>query len=946
MELRRIIPIFLVLLLTGCIQESREIPSEKGQGYYIASIEPATKTLLDGVEVKWEKNDEISVFEPSMGKTKHARYRLQSGAGTKQGTFAHQANVGEMDAREKTLAFYPFAENNTFSADGTLTGHLAATTQAMVIPMVGEATDPEHIRFFNACGVVKVRLSGTARITRLVLQGNAGEPLAGDLSVRLEGNEVKAGISGNALDKLTREVGSVQLTESQPAEFCFIIPPTDFKKGFSVTVYDDEGGSMDLSVKQRVEVPRNRLQPMEAVAYAPQHAFPGLDAVKDSTVRQYCLDHFDANRDGRISYTEAQSVTSMTLDYLPVETLEGLQVFPNLQVLSCRGRYEFTPSSTTYWADGRVVVNDHIVQSESLLRNVDMSFLPQVQELNLEGNALEGIRMGGADHLRLLNLNYNCLKALDLTGAPLLQLLYVDNNNLETLDVSGAPLLEELFIIDNKVKVLDITGNPLLKNLYAVMNRITSLDLKQNKQMECLDIGSNVIDRLILPEGSRMQRLFCQYNDIVELYVAPAVNLRELYCGNNEFPFLDLSHNTRLTEVEAYTDPEYDSEYAMLVDNPKLKCVALPKGLSSVHVNEGVRLVNGPVFEWESEEVFCSPEGGQVSVLLYNSETPVQWFFPDGATLLSKEGISPVLFTIQVSPNQTGVRREGEITALDKDGSKAVARIVQSPVLAEDLDWDNVKFHHRSLLMRFTATWCTNCPRLAEEMYAAVDSIPDKLVSINMHAWLSDLFFREEPAWETRFGVNGIPYGVFDARRRFNTREDIIEGVKETEANYPTSCGLAYSSWFSGDQVFLDLSVFAREAGRYRVMAFVVENHIIGHQDGAEYPETYEHRYVARRAFTEGFGEAFTVDAPRSVRQFQFATTLDPSWNRDEMDIVVYVERTYDDKPIFEFGNRDTYYVDNAVVWKAGETLLLNVEDATSGGGTEDVRTGGEIILK
>ena len=956
MELRKLLPLAFGLLLTCCVQESGEIRMDENHGRYLASIEPATKTYLDGVEVKWRENDAISVFESSAGKTVHSRYLLQAGAGTREGAFIHQTAIGETGNSTKTLAYYPFSESNAISAEGAVISHLAATRKITPtkgkacldeIPMVGEATDKEHIRFFNSCGIVKVRLSGTARIARMTLKGNAGEPLAGNLSVTLEGTTVSVSISGSPSTELTLEMESVQLDENQPTDFFFVIPPTDFTKGLTATVYDDEGGSMDLSVSQRVEVGRNTLQPMSPVKYVPQRQFPGLEAVKDSTIRQYCLNHFDSNQDGKLSYSEASSVTALHLDYLPIETLEGLGVFPNLQTLSCSSEYEFSPQSITYWNDGRIIVNDHTIKSKSLLKSVDITDIPKLRELCLEGNALEEIHLAGADRLQVLNVSYNCLKELDLSGMSSLRELQADMNYLENLDLSSSPLLTELAVVENKLKTLDIKNNPQLLNLKATNNKIVSLDVSQNKMLESLYIESNAIDRLVLPEDSRMKNLFCQYNKITELYVAPAKDLQVLFGGNNLFPFLDLSHNSHLHQIYLYTRPEYDS-WGNALENQKLKCLALPKGfqVDGEDVNEGIKLSDGPLFAWENEEGFCSPEGEQVQTLLFNSEALDHISLPEWMTLRLVEGISPLVVTLDVFPNQTGTTREGELVAFSKNGMKTTSRLIQTPVMANDLDWDNVKFHHKSLLMRFTATWCANCPRLAEEMYSAVDSIPNKLVSINMHSVGSDLVYSDASAWETRFGVDGIPYGLLDARRRFTKDTSIVQWVQETEQNYPTSSGISYASLLSGNQLDLDLSVFLKEAGRYRVAAFIVENHIIGHQDGAEEPDTYEHRYVARKAFTPGFGVPFTVEEPRTIRQFHYSITLNPAWNTDEMDIVIYVERTYDDRPVFEFGGPDTYYVDNAVVGKAGGTLPLNTEDATSGGGNEDVKTGGEIILK
>lgn len=62
----------------------------------------------------------------------------------------------------------------------------------------------------------------------------------------------------------------------------------------------------------------------------------------DVVFMQYCYENFDANKDGKVSKTEANAVTKIDLGYIynhqdayDVKTLTGICYFPNLEIINC-----------------------------------------------------------------------------------------------------------------------------------------------------------------------------------------------------------------------------------------------------------------------------------------------------------------------------------------------------------------------------------------------------------------------------------------------------------------------------------------------------------------------------------------------------------------------------------------------------------------------------------
>lgn len=58
-------------------------------------------------------------------------------------------------------------------------------------------------------------------------------------------------------------------------------------------------------------------------------------AIKDIVFRQYCIEHFDANKDGKLSKDEALGVNVIELKELDIYSLAGIEYFTNLRELYC-----------------------------------------------------------------------------------------------------------------------------------------------------------------------------------------------------------------------------------------------------------------------------------------------------------------------------------------------------------------------------------------------------------------------------------------------------------------------------------------------------------------------------------------------------------------------------------------------------------------------------------
>ena len=160
------------------------------------------------------------------------------------------------------------------------------------------------------------------------------------------------------------------------------------------------------------------------------------------------------------------------------------------------------------------------------------------------------------------------------------------------------------------------------------------------------------------------------------------------------------------------------------------------------------------------------------------------------------------------------------------------------------------------------------------------------------------------------------------------TAANIVSAIEETEANYPTVTGVEFSSALSGSTLSVNLDLFAHVADDYKLTVLVLENGIVGHQtdynDGDH--EDFVHDKVVRQALTSVSGDAVTM-TEGDEKSFTFSTEIPSGWNKDNLEILVYVQRPFGSQNRIQSGNYGDYYVDNARSAAVGTTAGLEFAD-------------------
>ncbi|MDY4661230.1 MAG: leucine-rich repeat domain-containing protein [Pseudoflavonifractor capillosus] len=182
--------------------------------------------------------------------------------------------------------------------------------------------------------------------------------------------------------------------------------------------------------------------------------------------------------DGILTEEERQAVTELNLSGLGLTSLEGLEVFPNLQLLDC---------------------------SRNNLTQLDLSQNPALVQLYCSNNRLTSLDVSQNMNLEHLSCSFNRITQLDLTGHSKLIALNCEMNLLTSLTLTGCTDLLSMYCRNNLLTSLDLTDNTKLVFIETFDNRLTSIDVSKLEDLTFLHIDHNRLKELDMSHNTKLQ---------------------------------------------------------------------------------------------------------------------------------------------------------------------------------------------------------------------------------------------------------------------------------------------------------------------------------------------------------------------------------------------------------------------------------------------------------
>lgn len=600
------------------------------------------------------------------------------------------------------------------------------------------------------------------------------------------------------------------------------------------------------------------------------------------------------------------------------------------------------------------------------LLSLDLSNNTDLKYLNCDDNSLTSLDVSSCTDLSSLNCCRNQLSSLDVSGNKKLTSLQCYENNLTTLEVNNGALeyltcsqnlisslkLSEnvnmtfLQCYSNMLESLDVSNSVLLEYLDCGGNRIASLDVSAMPSLYYLSCSNNQLSSLDVSNNKQLELLYCDYNSLSSLDVSNNVLLTHFYCKSNYLASLDIRNNANLgTDLEVGNQREPSTGYAAI-----MRLLLSEEQLADWNNIWSMRGGNEYVtvsteenwFEVSPAEFDVPATGGEIKVYVSTDQDyTVNIANPEWISLISGTGVKEGEVVFLVDENTVAAERIGMVQFC---AGASCYNVEVRQAAGTDASWVDETFYHRSLAMRFTADWCGYCPNMADGFDLAQEQVPDKIEVVSYHEPGSGLSFSPTSILMSQYGVVSFPTGIVDGRTLIENYDksviasSVIDAMNETESNYPTASGISFSSSISGQVLSAYITLYLKSAGDYKVTVVVLEDGIVGSQANYYTGDTYDyvHDGVARIALSDISGDAFSAEADNVTRTFSYNALIPSEYNKDNLRILVYVQRAYGSQAVISSGDYGEYYIDNCASGKAGENLDLMLLVDTVGGGNED----------
>lgn len=274
--------LFTLLILVLACQSEQEDPAvsvqsavpgkEKEETVFYGTTESRaeSKAYVDeNRQVLWNADDRVSIFAKQ---DVNQEYHFTGADGAKAGEFTKvsQEAAGTGNTLPYNYAIYPYSSGTAISTEGVLSVVLPAEQTYKEdsfgpgANMMVAVSEDNQLHFKNVGTYVSINLYGSnVAVKQITFRGNNGEKLAGAASIQMiEGLPALTMASENVSETVTLVCPDVTVgvDSEHAAAFWFVLPPTKFTKGFTVTVEDSAGhlyvkstaNSVDFSGKRSI----------------------------------------------------------------------------------------------------------------------------------------------------------------------------------------------------------------------------------------------------------------------------------------------------------------------------------------------------------------------------------------------------------------------------------------------------------------------------------------------------------------------------------------------------------------------------------------------------------------------------------------------------------------------------------------------------------------------
>ncbi|MFI3332336.1 MAG: Omp28-related outer membrane protein [Rikenellaceae bacterium] len=210
-------------------------------------------------------------------------------------------------------------------------------------------------------------------------------------------------------------------------------------------------------------------------------------------------------------------------------------------------------------------------------------------------------------------------------------------------------------------------------------------------------------------------------------------------------------------------------------------------------------------------------------------------------------------------------------------------------VYAYTEDQLSTEFYRRNIVMKFTGTWCVNCPAMGTAITDVEHSMPNRIVEISMHCY-DELTVSEstQVASDNSFSVLPITFVDMLSSTSTSSASIITSLINNSIDTNPTTAGVKIASEIDGSTLNVTVGVKSNTSNNYKIaVALVVDNYNYA-QTGADDPN-YKQNKVLRFYLSELYGDSLGTIAANGEIIRNYTAVLPSEALESESRVVAYV---------------------------------------------------------
>ena len=196
------------------------------------------------------------------------------------------------------------------------------------------------------------------------------------------------------------------------------------------------------------------------------------------------------------------------------------------------------------------------------------------------------------------------------------------------------------------------------------------------------------------------------------------------------------------------------------------------------------------------------------------------------------------------------------------------------------------------IVLDFTATWCVNCPNMANAIAELADTDSSvNLIPISVH-YADEMSCDASNFLVEKFSVSSFPVALFSFNSSLRTSTPSSEILKalagQSLSGTPEGCAISAEVDVENGVFNIEATVDYSSDGIYSIGAALLEDGIVAPQIGSG--EGYVHDNVLRAFLQKDYnGDSLGMKCIGDSDRVKFNFTPQPGWNTDSMKVVVYV---------------------------------------------------------